>query len=151
MSTLSLVPATGRFKVGETFPVTIVIDGTDAVNAVQTDISFPAEILTVASTDFNMSPFPIQAELTLGAGSIRAVRGAITPVSGPHVFGVIRFAVVAVGTAAVRFLDTSLALRASDTQNVLSAKNNASFITEVVDTTAPAPPDNIRLGAGGSR
>src|SRR6185437_14699759 len=91
-ATLSLAPSSSSVGLGSNFTVTIHENSdVDAVNAVQSNITYSTSSLQFVSIDYTTSGFSTQAQSTPGTGTITIARGATTPVTGDQIIGVITF------------------------------------------------------------
>lgn len=136
-ATLSISPASGSVVQGNNLTVGIYEDsGTDQVNAVQANLSYPASQLSFVSIDASTSAFEINAEGSGGAGSVRIGRGTTTPVSGKQLVAYVTFSATASsGTAAVTFASGSGVVRSSD-----SSYETLTTVPGSYTLTAPTPP-----------
>ncbi len=138
---LYLSPASGSFTVGSTFAVSIYVNtGGNAINAVQADLSFPADKLQVVSPDSGKSFIQIwvaQPGYSNTEGTLHFQGALPSPgiTTSAGLVATITFRVINTGTAAVRFLDTSRVLL-----NDGLATNALSQMTNGIYTLVPPPP-----------
>jgi chitodextrinase len=148
--TLSVLPASSTVGVGNTFTVAVHENsGTDAVNAVEADLTYPASQLQFVSIDATTSAFGVEAVSTGGNGTVtlaRGVTGGAAPLTGDQLVANVTFkALVAGGSpAVVAFAGTSALVRASDQTNVLVGKNSGTYT--IADQTPPSVPTGITAG-----
>lgn len=107
-ASLSLSPASTSAIIGSSFNVGVYVNtGGNAVNAVQANLTYPANQLDYVSVT-SSAAFPVDAQSTGGGGTVSIARGAITPVNGSQLVATVRFkAKVSTGTAAINFASTS--------------------------------------------
>ena len=129
MSVLNFTPQTGIQKVGDDFDVFVMVDGTDAINAVGVEIVFNGAILSVVNVDYLGSPFTIQAEETITSGQVRLFRALPggNSLVGQGRVAIIRFKALAEGTAILTFTPNCEVLRFADAANVLGATMNGVY------------------------
>lgn len=106
------------------FPNTQVVDlwlNTDgeAVNAFSAYMQYPQDILSISDVSASTA-FPIVAEKSFNAGSIRITRGTISPVSGNMPLETFVLKGLSEGVAHVSFVAGSAAPRYSDSSDSLS-------------------------------
>lgn len=136
-------PASSSVVQNQQFSVTVRVNTNgQTVNAVQSDISYPADQLEFISTSNPCvdPPFGVTAE-NLPApgsptpGSIKIACGSFAGATGDHPIATLTFRAIAnTGTAIVSFANTSQALLKSDNSNQLGSTVSASILM-----TAPAP------------
>jgi chitodextrinase len=140
--TLSLVPNTGSVALGSSLTLTIKANsGTDEVNAVEADLTYDQTKLQFVSIDTSGSAYGLQAVNSGGGGSVSIARANQVNLTGDQVVAVVTFTVIGSGSSNVNFAGTSALIRASDTANILSVKNNGTYT--VSDTTAPSTPTGL--------
>jgi hypothetical protein len=132
---LYLSPAASTVYNGQTFTVSVREDsGSEPVNAVQANLSYPANLLQFVSVS-GSSSFGVAAESSGGGGSVRIARGAQPAVTGDKLVASVRFKVLAAsGKAAVSIAGGSSVVSANSNQNIMSSTAGGSY------TLAPAPP-----------
>lgn len=142
-SVLSLSPATGAYGVGQTLSITIMLNTNgESINAIEVDLSFPADKLQVTSLDYTTGGvlmFALDDSYDNATGHIRLAGGLPSPgftgATG-HV-ATITFHTKAAGTANVTFDATSAVLRNSDSANVLAGTQPGQFT--IADGAAASP------------
>jgi hypothetical protein len=93
-SSLYLKPADGNFSAGSTVTIEIRENSlTVPVNAVQANISYPADKLEFKSVDATTSAFGVAAEAAGSNGLVKIARGTITPTTGDQPVAKITFTV----------------------------------------------------------
>ncbi|HET9721926.1 MAG TPA: hypothetical protein VFP32_02755 [Candidatus Saccharimonadales bacterium] len=143
-ATLSLSPASGSYTTGNTISVAIYENsGTDQVNAVQANLTYPASLLSCSDSSVSSSSaFGVSAQSTCGSGSAQIARGTTTAVSGSQLVATVTFTAASAGTATITFAGGSAVLRSSDNGAETLTTNPASY-----SLSAPAPPPS---GGGSS-
>ncbi len=103
----SLSPASGSFKKGASFSVTIYETSSDPVNAVEADLIYDQSKLQFNSIDTSHSAFDIGAVSSGGSGSVKIARANTTSSSGltgSQVVASVKFtALVGSGTTSITF------------------------------------------------
>lgn len=145
MSILQLAPPTKALEIGSSLRVGVQVDGADSVNAVQVDLSYPADKLRLETVDRSNSAFGIEAENTSTPGLLKMARGTIVPVTGSQVVAVLTFTALAPGAAALEFLTTCKVLRVPDSENVLTQATGGMFTIAGADNLPPASPVGFTL------
>lgn len=148
---INLAPSTQSAKAGQSFQVTVQINaGSNQVNAVQANVLYPADKLTVASINVNNSAFDIQAENTIDNGVVKIARGTVQPVSGTQLVAVINFQAKAdISTSAIRVSDDSALIRSSDNKNIYSGSQNY-YADQSVESTNGQSDSQTAVGMPGS-
>lgn len=138
-ASLSLSPASTSAIVGSSFNVGIYVNtGGNAVNAVQANLTYPANQLDFVSIS-SSAAFGVDAQSTGGGGSVTIARGAISPVSGNQLVATVRFkAKVSTGTATISFRSGSGV--ASNGTPILGATTGATVAFKPVPAATPAAP-----------
>ncbi len=148
--TLSLVPGSASNQaesLGAPFTVTIHENSnTDAINAVQADLTYDQTKLHCDSVDHTTSAFALQAQEICANGTIniaRASAGTSGPLTltGDQIVAIIHFTPIGTGNTSIAFATTSAIVRASDTVNVLGATNPGTYT--ITDTTPPSVPTGV--------
>lgn len=120
-ATLTVEQSAQSVKAGETVMVTIKVNsGTDLVNAVQANLSYPQDSLEFVSVDGTGSAFDIEAQKANENGVVKVARGVLKPVSGEKVVAKVNFK--AKKNAASVLLKTnsdSAVIRSTDNMNIL--------------------------------
>jgi len=142
-ATLYLSPASGSVSKGKVLPVTLRVNsGNEPVNAIQANLSYPANLLDVVSIK-KASAWDTVAENSYGNGSIRIARGALPASTGDKAVAVIEFrAKTDSGTANVNFTSGSAVISANTNKDVKSGERGGSYTLKpvTVTPTAPEPP-----------
>lgn len=124
---LYVTPASGSFTVGSDIVVEIrAHSGATLINAVQADIAYSSNLQYVSS-DISASAFSVAAQNTGGSGVVTIALGTITPVSGDQLIAKVTFKVLAAGSGTIDLKDTSSALAADDSQNVITTRRDGSY------------------------
>jgi hypothetical protein len=122
---LSPAKATAANGANVTFQVR-ANSGTATVNAVEADISYPADKLDFVSIDDSASAFSIKAESTGANGTVKIARGSTTAVTGDLPVATVTFkAKTAKGSANLSFLSSSALVSNTTNQSVVSATAGA--------------------------
>jgi len=141
--TMTLAPVSSNVSLGSNVTVTITENsGTDAVNAVEADLTYDQTKLQFVSIDASTSPFTLQAISSGGNGTVtiaRALSG--TTLTGAQTVATITFTAIGTGSTAVNFANTSALVRASDTTNVLTVTTGGTYT--IADTTPPSTPTGL--------
>jgi len=134
-ATLYLSLSSGSVVSGSTLTLYVYEDsGTEPVNAVQANLSYPASQLQFLSIS-SSSAFSVVAQNTGGSGSVQIGRGALPSVTGNQLVATVQFkALVGSGTAAVSFAGGSQVVSANSNTNIMTASPGGSY-----GLTAPAP------------
>ncbi|HSX14673.1 MAG TPA: fibronectin type III domain-containing protein [Candidatus Saccharimonadales bacterium] len=140
---LSLVPTSSTVSLGSSFTVVVHENsGTDAVNAVEADMTYDATKFQFVSIDATASAFDLSATSTGGAGSVKIARAkSNTSLTGDQVVASVTFTAIGSGATTIPFAATSALVRASDTTNVLVTTTPGSYT--IADTTAPTVPTGL--------
>ncbi len=144
-SQLYLSPSSRSVVIGGTLSVGVRVNtGGDTVNAVQANLSYPADKLDFLSISASGSAFEIQAENSGGGGNVRIARGTLSGAAGDKLVATVNFrAKTDNGSAAISFAGGSSVVRSSDNQNTLAGTpgGNYTFVKPApVVPKAPAPP-----------
>jgi hypothetical protein len=125
---------------GSSFSLYVRVNATSTVDAVQANLSYPAEKLTFLGS-YAGSAFEIQAESSGGGGSIRIGRGTLSAKSGDQLVATISFrAIPSSGSATVAFTSGSEAVKGGSV--VVSATSGSTItFTEPAPAPKPAPKD----------
>lgn len=143
-ASLSMTPATGIFEVGSTIDVSFVLDtGGEAVNAVRSDILFPADKLQVvnpaASTSF-ISIWVTAPRFSNTDGTISFEGGVPTPgvKTSSGVISTVTFRITSPGTALIKYATTSKVLRNDgEGTNILASTSTAAFTLKLPPPDGP--------------
>jgi chitodextrinase len=141
-ATLSVSPATAIVANGSAFSVQVYEDsGTATVNAVQANLTYPANSLTLTSISTTNSAFPLEAQSSGSGGSItmaRAINGGTSPVTGKQLVATLNFtSTMATGTATVDFTTGSAVVSSVDNTALILTTQSGTYQP---DTAAPTTP-----------
>lgn len=148
---LYLSPGRQDVAFNTSFSVEVRVDtGNEEINAVQSNLSYPADKLDFISISNDGSAFGIEAENSGGNGSVKIAR-AVTPASGQPPRSVSGDLLVATVTfkakstasqATVGFADGSYVGRTSDGANILAGTTPGTYTVRAASETPPpsAPP-----------
>lgn len=112
----------------------------DTVNAVQANLTYPADKLDFVGINAASSPFNIQAESTGGGGFVKVARGIVgTGVTGDRLIAVVTFKVKQnSGTASIGFAGDSALVSGTSNSNVLSGTSGSTVtFSKAVPTPIP--------------
>ncbi|MEO7047243.1 MAG: cohesin domain-containing protein, partial [Ferruginibacter sp.] len=127
-SVMSLSPSTGSVVSGQSIVVDVRINTNgETVNGVQTNITYPPSLLSVASINSSSGVFDVKAQQTDdGNGNIALGFGAFTPQNGSNLLvATITFVSKAQGSANVNFANSS----------VISDISNQDVLKNVINGT----------------
>ena len=100
--------------------------GTASVNAVEADLSYPADKLDFVSIDDSASAFSIKADGSGGNGTVKIARGSTTPVTGDQPVATVTFkAMASKGSAPLSFLSSSALVSNTTYKSIVSATAGA--------------------------
>jgi hypothetical protein len=121
--TIYLSPQTKSYAQGTTFTVELREDsGSQLVNAVQANLSYPADKLDFVSIDTTGSAFGTQAQNDGGNGQIAIARGNTTAQTGNQLIAKITFKTkTTAGTLTVPFVSGTQLVSSSTNKNILSS------------------------------
>ena len=125
-NSMYVTAASGSYKVGDSFTVSVRVNTSDPINAAGARLSY-SDSLQFMSIDGGGSAFGIDASSTGGSGSVSIDRGTTVAVSGDQLLAKITFKAMAAGSGSVQVLGGSQALSASTNQDVLSARNGGTY------------------------
>lgn len=124
--------------VGNTFTVPVLLDTNgQSFNAVQAEIAYPADLLSIVSIDTAVSEFK-QDLINFGAeGKISIVRGSFTPVTGNGLLiANLTFKTLKPGQAELAFLDESAVVN-SDIDSLTASPSLSLTIQSVLPSPTP--------------
>jgi hypothetical protein len=126
---LSLSPSAQKVAKGSSLSVQVWADaGNQSVNAVQANLTYPADKLDFVNIDDTTSNFSVAAQATGGSGKVAIARGSIMPLSGKQLVAKINFtANVSKSKAAVSFDSSSALISSSANTNVLAATYGGNY------------------------
>lgn len=156
-ATLSLSSAAYTLTSGSTLTVNVYEDsGTDTVNAVQANFTYPTSSLTFTSIA-SSSAFNIAAQSTGGSGVVKIGRGATPAVSGKQLVATVYFSVVGTsGSFSLNFdQTTSKVVRSTDNQSESLTYQGATYTISAPASPPPSPspspsPTPTSSGSGGA-
>jgi hypothetical protein len=121
--TIYLNPLTKSYAVGATFTVELREDsGSQQVNAIQANLTYPTDKLEFVSIDATGSGFSTQAQNDGGNGQIAIARGSTTAQSGNQLIAKITFkAKTATGSVTVPFVSGTQMVSSATNRNILSS------------------------------
>lgn len=140
---LRITPASGTYSVGQTFTATVqVVPGSDSINAVESQLSFDASLLSVVSVAKTGSVFtlwPVEPSFSNGAGTITFGGGHTAPISNLSTIVQITFRATGEGDATVEFDSGSVLAADGRGTDVLENTGTATFT--IGGATTPTPPE----------
>ena len=120
-ATYSLSPSSGSYANGSSLTVTVHENsGTDAINAVEADLTYDQTKLQFVSADTSTGAFDNGLNPTGGSGSVKFSRAKNnTTLTGDQIVGTVTFTAIAgSGTTNISFAGTSEIIRQSDSTNI---------------------------------
>jgi hypothetical protein len=145
-SKLYLQPASATVAAGSELHVAVRVTSTEAVNAVQSNLNYPANILEYESVDSTGTAFDVTAPTKGGSGSVQIARGAMKPVTGDALVATVVFKAIAHGSASVEFAAGSAVPRSADAKDTLGTRTGGNYTV----TGGPAPASLAPTPAGGA-
>lgn len=138
-SAIYLSPSNRSLAKGATIAVAVRVNAASSVNAVQANLTYPADKLDYVSISYGGSAFGVQAQSAGGGGTVQIGRGSFDGVSGDKLVATVTFrAKVDSGNATVSVsADSSLA---NDGAVVAASKSGASYTLTAAPVTTPPPP-----------
>lgn len=143
---LSLSPASGSYIYGGTVTLTVNEDSSDAINAVEADLTYNSTQLQFTSASCS-STFGITAQNTGGSGAVELACGiADGSVTGAQTVGTVSFTVIGGSSSSViTFASTSAIIdQSTDTNNWNGVTTGGTY------TLASAPTSSITSPSGGA-
>lgn len=154
-NTLYLSPERLATRANQNFTVSVRVNsGKEPVNAVQANLSYPADKLQFVSLNYRGSAFRVQAEEIVESGTIRLARGM--PGGTPSLAGDLLVANItfeALASSKVSFTEGSAVVRSADGINLLTgtikglsgpnARVNSGIYTTILSASvaeSPPPP-----------
>lgn len=124
---------------GQVMTVTVLIDSSVPVNAVQAKIIYPENKFKLLSVNYANSQFSIKAQETITPGNITMARGNIQPKSGKNELAVITFDTLSNGNISdfTYSPENSLAMSSSKNENIL--------VGSEVETVKPPVPTKVNI------
>lgn len=140
---ISLVPNVSSAVTDNTVTVTVNEDsGTEPVNAVQANLSYPAASLQYVSVS-NNATFSIDAQTSINNGTVKLARGTYTAVTGVQPVTVVTFKVIgSSGTADLSFISGTAVVSATSHTNIVSSESGTSLSISSPTTTDPSTSSN---------
>jgi plastocyanin len=129
---LSFSPSSQTIKAGETLTLAVWADSVDqVVNAVQSNITYPADKFELVDVIDDGSAYEIKAETTRDSGSIAIARGHVGTLTGPQLVVKLTLkALVDTGTAKISFTDGTALVSSESNQNIVSQMGSGSYSFE---------------------
>lgn len=147
-TSLYLSPASSTVVSGGSFAVALRVNsGADAVNAVQTNLTYNSAKLDIVSIDYTGSAFSIQAQQTLAVGSIQLARGTTSPVTGDKLIAIVNFKAKAgaTGVANVQYAAGSEVISSTSNTNILTGTSGGTYTigSAAIPTPTPIPTETV--------
>lgn len=138
--TLALSPSSGTYTVGQTVTLTEYENsGSVAVNAVESDITYPSSMLQYQSYDVNSSGFNYPGPSpSVSNGEFQFAMISTTPLTGNQEVLTITFKVLASGSATIGFANTATVAEPSGT-NEGAATSGATLTLQAASQSTPPP------------
>jgi hypothetical protein len=126
---LYLTPSSARITRGNTIAVNVMVNTLNQpVNAVQANLSYPADYLEFVAIDATNSAFSIEAQAIGGNGSVQIARGNFQPITGAAQLATVHFrAKLPTRSAPVSFSSGSEIIHATSFQNILIKTVGAKY------------------------
>lgn len=142
---VSATPVDGRVAVGDTVTVVLRQDsGRAPVNAVQAELSYPAERLQLLTIDVTRTSYDVAAPSSGGGGRVSLVRGSRTPLTGAARLAVLTFKALRTGTAEVAVLGGTRVLSSTTHEDVVPGHEGAVVrLVASADGATTAPRDPV--------
>jgi len=140
-ATLYLSPSSGSVANGGTLTVSVrESSGSEPVNAVQANISYPASQLQFLSIS-SSSAFSVAAQSTGGGGLVQIGRGALPSVTDDQLVATVQFkALIGNGTASLSFAAGSSVVSATSNTNIMTSSPGGGYsLTTPASSPAPSP------------
>jgi hypothetical protein len=140
-SDLLFSPTSQAVTNGSTFPVEVRVNATNGqmVNAIQSQVNYPSNLLDVVSVTNSGGAFEVEAQKTIGVGSIDLAYGTTTPKTGNQLIATIVFQAKAFGNAVVSYNANSVVVSSTTNTNVLRNRISSTFSIPA-PTPTPVPP-----------
>lgn len=134
-----LTPNGGSFTVGQRFKVEIRENSNgEAINAVQVELGFPANMLEVWGIDHPGSDFDVDAQRTAASGTAIVAKGTTTPFTGDKLVARVEFKVIAAGSINIQVRDNSVLVSSQGNKNIVDSRVGANIVG--VSAPRPGPP-----------
>lgn len=143
-ASLYLSPGGSTVTQGSSFSVSVRTNtGGAKVNAVQANLSYPADKLDFLGISTGGTSFEITAEGSGGGGSIRMGRGTVSAKSGDLLIATVSFrAKPSSGSATVSFTGGSAVVSSSTNKSILSGSSGGTYsFSEAPPPPKPKPKD----------
>lgn len=138
---LYLSPASGSFTAGQTFTVSVRMNTSESVNAVQANLSYATDKLEVVGLSYGGSAFDIQAESSVGGGVIKMGRGTVSATSGDRLIGAVTFkARTGTGSTSVSFAGGTQLVNNGVAVSSSTSGGSYGFYTPTAPAPAPSAP-----------
>lgn len=126
---LYLTPASGTLTNGNTLVVTVRENSfSQAVNAVQANITYPTNRMTFQSIDTSQSGFTTTIQSDGGSGSVQIGVGLLgNSLTGDQEVARITFTLAGTGSAALAFAAGSGIARASDSVDICEKRTGSNY------------------------
>ena len=129
--TLSVDPGSKTVSKGQTIKAAIRLNtGSQHVNAVQANLTYPADKFDFVSIDSKGSAFAIEAQSKGGNGKIEIARGSIASVKSSNVLiAYVNLRAKSSGKKlSVAFTNGTVVVSSQTNLNILQKKNNGTFV-----------------------
>lgn len=139
-----IAPATGSYASGQTFTVAVQANPRgDSINAVEAELSFDSDVLSVVSISKDGSAFSLwttEPTFSNSAGTIAFGGGSPSPFTTQSNLVSITFRAAAAGTGAVSFSDASVLAADGLGTDVAENTPGATYTIATADVPPPTPP-----------
>jgi len=139
-----LSPASGSYSAGETFVVSVTADPKgDSINAVEADLTFDKNVLSVVSVAKTGSAFSLwttEPKFSNSAGTIEFGGGSPTPFSSRSTLMTITFRTLAEGSGTVSFGGASALAADGRGTDVLGASTGGTYTVAAAETPVTPEP-----------
>lgn len=129
-NTLYLSPASKILLSGSEFTVALRVRTNRDINALQANLLYPNDTLTIIGITYTNSPFDIQAEETNLPGVLRIARGVIKPVIGDNLIATITFQVKEISSsshAKITFGKGTAVVESTNSTDILKTPQNSDY------------------------
>lgn len=136
-------PTSGSYSQGSTLKVSVGLNTAGvAINAVQANISYPADKLQFVTVSTGGSALAIIAEKTGGGGLVKIAGGTQSPgFTGSKLLATVYFKVLtSSGSATIITTGDSAALKDADNQNALTGSTSATYTLSAASTKSETSP-----------
>ncbi|HVU59605.1 MAG TPA: carboxypeptidase regulatory-like domain-containing protein [Candidatus Saccharimonadales bacterium] len=137
-ATLSMSPSPATVVKGGNVTVAIYENsGSEPVNAVQANITYPTSSLQFVSIT-SSAAFGVTAQNSGGGGNVQIARGTITAVTGSQLVASVTFkALVSSGSATLSFVGGSAVVSATSNTNIMTSDPGTSVSFKAAPSTTP--------------